>query len=341
MKKLCFGVLFAACAAVLVGAPPALATPQDKKDDKAKDDKPKDAKDEKEKPVLPVALLAFEERGSGAKDLGAKVGDLLFAKLVAKPEFFLVDRADLKKILDEQSLSLTGSVKADEAVKVGQLTGAKLLVTGSVVQVDKQVHLVAKVISSETGRVTGTSVEGALTDDLGALAGKLADAIDETVAKQGEKLVPKAVPLVDRVAELNKKLGAGVRPVVAIQITEKHIGQPAVDPAAQTEVTKLAKDLKFEVIDLDEGGKSKADVLITGEGFSEVAGRVGGMISVRARVELKAVDRKTGKVIATDRQTVMVVDLSEQVAGKAALQNAAELLAERVLPKLVAPEKKK
>ncbi len=334
MRHVCFGLAFAVSAALLVGgAPLAHVRGQEKKDDKAKDDK--------DKVVHPVALLGFEERGAGAKDLGAKVGDLLFAKLVAKPEFYLVDRTDMKKVLDEQQLSLSGAVKADEAVKVGQLTGARIIVTGSVVQVEKKVYLVAKIIGTETGRVAGASVEGVLSDDLGALAGKLADAIDEAVAKNADKLVPKPVPVVDRVAELNKKLGTGARPVVAVQVAEKHIGQPAVDPAAQTELTKFAKDLGFEVIDLDEGGKSKADVLITGEGFSEVAGRVGGLVSVRARVEVKAVDRKTGKVIAADRQTVVVVDASEQVAGKTALQNAAADLAERVLPKLVTPAKKK
>jgi hypothetical protein len=36
----------------------------------------------------------------------------------------------------------------------------------------------------------------------------------------------------------------------------------------------------------------------------------------------------------------MLVDLSEQVAGKAALQNAAADLAERILPKLVSGAKK-
>lgn len=51
------------------------------------------------------------------------MGDLPFAELVAKPEFDLVDRADLKKVLDEQTLDLSGAVKADEAGKVGQLTG--------------------------------------------------------------------------------------------------------------------------------------------------------------------------------------------------------------------------
>jgi TolB-like protein len=337
MKSLGFVVAFALAAALVGSLPPsvALGNGQEKKEDKAAEEK-KDARD-KERPVLPMALLAFEERGAGTKDLGAKVTDLLFAKLAAKPDLFLVDRGDIKKILDEQALSLSGAVKADEAAKVGQLTGAKLLVTGSVVQVDKKLYLVAKVISSETGRVAGASVDGAQSDDLGALAGKLADAIDDTIGKQGEKLVPKPVPVKDRVAELNRRLGKGPRPVIAVQIPEQHLGTPV----AQTEITRLAKELGFTVIDLDETGKSKADVLITGQVLRAAPVPVGRLMSVSARVELKAAHRKTGTVLATDRQTAVAIDLSEQLAGAQALQDAAARLAERLLPKCVGFEPKK
>ena len=58
-------------------------------------------------------------------------------------------------------------------------------------------------------------------------------------------------------------------------------------------------------------------------------------MSVKARVVLKAVDRATDKVLAVDRQTVVMVDLSEQIAGKAALQEAAAQIAARILPKLM------
>lgn len=314
--------------AVLSGLTSASAQDQDK--EKLKD----------EPAVYPVALLGFEERGVGAKDMGPKVADLLFAKLAAKPGFYLVDRTDLKKVLDEQTLSLAGAVKADEAVKVGQLTGAKLLITGSVVHADKKIYLIVKVIGSETGKVAGVSVEGATTDELGTLTGKLADQIVEKLGKEAEKLSPKPAAIVDRLAELNKKLGKAARPIVYVSVSERHVGAATTDPAAQTEVSRFCKLTGFELVDPDEGSKGKADILITGEGISETAGRVGGLVSVRARVELKAVDRKTGKVIAVDRQTALVVDLSEQVAGKQALQDAAAMLAERILPKLVKAEKK-
>ena len=279
----------------------------------------------------PVALLGFEERGAGVKDLGPKVADLLLAKLLAKPDLCLVDRTDLQRVLDEQRLSLSGAVKPDDAVKVGQLTGAKLLVTGSVLEVDKKRHLIVKVIGTETGKVAGVSVEGATTEELGDLVGKLAELLAEKIDKEAPNLSPRPTATVDRIAELNKKLGKQTRPIVFVFMT---------NPAAQTEIDRFLKETGFELVDPDEGNKGKADILITGEGLSESAGRLGGLVSVRARMELRAVDRKSGKVIAVDRQTTVVVGASEQIAGKQALQDAAAALAERVIPKLVKVEKK-
>ena len=285
--------------------------------------------------VYPVAILGFEERGIGAKDYGPKVADLMFARLVVNPDLYLVDRADLAKTLAEQSLNLSGAVEADEAARVGQLTGAKILITGSVIQVDKKLILVAKVIGTETTRVLGASATGDLGDDLGPIVDTLADGVTGVITKQAVKLVPEPVAPADRVKAIAARLGAA-RPVVTVKIGERHIGTPVVDPAAETEVVRLAKAVGFEVIDPSVGATGRADVAITGEAFSEVAGRVGDLVSVKARVEVKAVDRKTGKVLASDRQTAVVVDLAEQIAGKAALEQAAGALAERILPKLAA-----
>jgi TolB-like protein len=290
--------------------------------------------EEKAPAVYPLAVLTFQERGDGAKDYGPKVADLLFAKLAAKDGVTMVERNDLKKVLDELELGLSGAAKPGEAARVGQLTGAKLLLTGSIIQVDRKLILVARLIGAETGQIAAASVEGKTSDELGTMVDKLADAVADKL-KEADKLVARPAPAVDRLAALKQKMKKGARPVVWVSVSERHVGRPAVDPAAQTELIAFLKGTGFEVIDAEEGGQGKADLLIKGEAFSETAGRVGDIVTAKARVEIKVVDRKTDKVVAVDRQVAVAADLAEQSAGKAALQEAAAAIAERLLPKLV------
>jgi hypothetical protein len=190
-------------------------------------------------------------------------------------------------------------------------------------------------VGAETSRLTAVSVEGKASDELGPLVDQLAQKVTEAIAKQGDKLVARAASKQDRLAALRKALGQGKRPRVLVQIGERHVGGARIDPAAQTEVMYYARESGFTVIDPEEGLKSDADIVIRGEGLSETASRQGNLVAVKARVEVRAVERRTDRVLAVDRQTALVVDLTEQLAGKAALQEAAARLAERLLPKLV------
>lgn len=284
--------------------------------------------------MYPAAIFAFEERGEGVKDLGAKVSDILFASLAADPNLMLVDRQDIRRVLDEAELNLSGAVTPAQAIQVGQLTGAKILITGSIIEADKTLYLVAKIIGTETTRVLGTSVKGKTSDEIGPLAEELARKVGETVAKDSSKLVAKEVKTEDLIAAVKKSLGDAKRPIVTVQVEERHVGQATIDPAAETELNLFLKECGFEVLDRSASEK-QADIIIKGEGFSEFAMRRGNLVSVKARLEIKAIDLATDKLIATDRQTAVVVDLTEQLAGKAALQEAAARIAERILPKLV------
>ena len=117
---------------------------------------------------------------------------------------------------------------------------------------------------------------------------------------------------------------------------EQHLSRAVIDPAVETELKLTLQQLGFEVIDLTASTKV-ADVMISGEGFSEAAGRRGNLISCRSRVELKAVHTADGKLLFTDRQTDIAVDLAETTAAKSALENATRKLLDRLVPKLVEP----
>jgi hypothetical protein len=280
-------------------------------------------------PPLTLAVFDFEARDVGAGDAGRNVAALLNASLSAEASLVTVERAELDKILGEQALSLSGTVSTESAVKVGNLVGAKILVTGRIFKVDADTILVAKIISAETSRVYGEMVKG--RESTADLAGGLARKIVKTVTDKGDTLVAKTLSREQRVELLKTSLKEARRPAVYVKIPERHYGTPAVDPAAETELMKLLLETGFTIAE----SEAKAEVLVSGEAFSAAAGRKGNLMICKARVEVKATLLKTGAVLSADRETSAAVDLAEQTAGKTALQQAADALASRLLPKLV------
>lgn len=281
--------------------------------------------------VLTVAVFDFESRD--AREAGSQVATLINAQLSAEPELITVERAELAKVLGEQELGLSGTVSQDTAAKVGRLTGAKVLVTGRVFKADKETVVVAKIIGTETGRVYGEIVKSAakpFTD----LSTELAEKIAKTIAARAETFVAKVQTRDDRIAVIKKALKLEKPPTAMVAIAERHLGGPTIDPAAETELTLILKDCGFTI--LDSKSDQKPEIDFQGEAFSEFGTRKGNLFACKARVELKAIDKATGRILGVDRQTSVAVDLSEQIAAKQALQQATLELAERALPKWLA-----
>ena len=277
----------------------------------------------------PLTLAVFDFEAKDAGDLGKNISSLLNATLSMDANVITVERSELNKVIGEQELSLSGTVSADTAAKVGHLTGARILVTGRVFKLGNDNVIVAKVIGTETSRVYGEMVKG--RGEPAELAADLSGKILKTITDKADSLVVRAEPREDRLKALKIRLGDGRRPAVFVKLPERHYGAPVNDPAAETEFMKLLQDTGFAVVE----SQGKADVVISGEAFSAAAGRKENLQIARARVEIKAILVKSGEVLAVDRETSVAVDLAEQTAGKTALQRASEEIALRIIPKLV------
>jgi len=282
--------------------------------------------------VLTVAIFDFESNDEAVRGLGPKVASLLNANLSAEPHIITVERTELAKALGEQELGLSGTVSPDTAAKVGHLTGAKVLVTGRVFKADKELIVVAKIIGTETSRVYGELVSGTAAASITDLSTDLAKKIATTISEKGDTLVAKVESREDRIAKIKKSLNQSKLPAVSVKVGERHFGQLVIDPAAETELGMILKECGFTLV--DDKSPQKADVEITGDAFSAFGLRKGNLISCKARIELKA-QRRTGEILAVDRQMSVAVDITEQTAAKTALQQAAAELAERFIPKIV------
>ena len=284
---------------------------------------------------LTVAVLGFESSDPRQKPAPAEVTELFGVFLGTNPEITLVERAEIDRILGEQTLGLSGLTAPDSAAKVGQLLGAKALITGRIIPTGDQTLVVAKVMSTETSRVFGETVPAGkdLTTPLEELAGK----VGALLQKNHAAFAPKILTREERIAKLREVVKGNGR-TVSVRIEEQDLGRPVIDPAAQTEFEKTLLELGFTVF--QPGGEAAAPQFrITGEAFSQPGARRGQLISTRARVEVR-VEAMDGTVLAVDAETATGVDTAEAIAGKSALQDAALTLLERIAPKLSDPSDK-
>jgi hypothetical protein len=288
-------------------------------------------------PAITVAIMDFESKAPGNPDLGEQLGDILTARLSIQDQFRLVERKKLQDAIKELQVNLSGLAENDQAVKVGKILGAKILIFGRAFPVDKDLYIVAKVVGTETSRVKGViangKLEGRLSDVINDLAEKLAAGLQEW----GPQLLPENEKLEGAVDRLRQQLAGKKLPTVAVTVSERHANRRPADPAAATEIKRVLKEVGFTVIDSDgsvgarHASPSDAQVVISGEGVSDFGAQLGGLVSCVARLEVQATWRDSGKVIAAERTTRRAVDLSETIAAKTALQAAGHELAIHVV----------
>ncbi len=300
---------------------------------------------------------AFNEvmnKDSGTKTLtlGEKITEILTAEISGNPAAELVEREKINKAYDELALGKTGLVDDATAARIGHMVGAQVLVTGRAFPVDDELFIVAKVMGVETSRVFAAKTSGPLSGKLVPMVQELGGSVSKVLLKHDTELVGKELKEKDYEALLQSAVGDRKRPTISVYVKEHHVTSEAIDPAVDTELTYLLQKTGFHVIDeknkpladwaaayLEDSSRKPptsagTDVVIVGEAFSEFAARRGELVSCKARVELRAIDLKTGEVLAIDRKTATAVDLAEHIAAKAALQKATQELSLTLIPEV-------
>ena len=279
---------------------------------------------------ITVGILKFQ---SHFIMLSKDVTSLVTGNLSSDPRLSFVERAQLEKVLGEEALGASGIISPESAARIGQLTGAKVLVTGRVLLLKKtEVVILANIIGTETGRMFSQTEQGSRSN-LVALTTDLSGKIAQIIVDQSTNFMASTATLREqRIAEIIGKIKDGKRPSVSIKVAEQVPGGSGAFQTTETELGLLLQKAGFTVV--DEKSDVKPDIYLTGDAVAATTQKSGNFFSAHATLEIKAQERTTGKILSFDRQENVAADIGEQMAARKALENATDDLAERLLPLL-------
>ncbi|MBI9085456.1 MAG: hypothetical protein JEZ11_17805 [Desulfobacterales bacterium] len=150
---------------------------------------------------LRVAANPFKRQFIG-KDQKLSFGleDLFISAMIKTGRFSVIDRQEMKKLLEELRLSQTGLIDEDQALEAGKMMAADGMIFGSVLERENSVEIYLRVLDTETAEaiaaadIYGEDVDVERLRSLGrGLDIKLADALPVVegivVQADGDKIV--------------------------------------------------------------------------------------------------------------------------------------------------------
>jgi TolB-like protein len=97
-----------------------------------------------------LAIIDFTSKGISRAD-AEMVNDLLRSKMINTGEFIIVERSQMKEIMREQSLQMSGCTDTACAVKVGRLLSARKILVGTVNKWRRKILITGRIIDVEKG----------------------------------------------------------------------------------------------------------------------------------------------------------------------------------------------
>ncbi len=115
-----------------------------------------------------IAILELEANGVTKSD-ARTLTNKLRGELIKTGRFDVIERNQMKAILDEQGFQQTGCISEECAVKIGQLIGVKKIIAGSIGKIENTYIISIRMIDVGRGKViknVDDEIPGSLTDVL-------------------------------------------------------------------------------------------------------------------------------------------------------------------------------
>lgn len=284
--------------------------------------------------VRPIRVAVFDFDVLKGVDLEpAALTDQVNSMLAAMSKVTIVNRDEIRKVADEHKIALSGLVDAASASELGKFLAAQYVIVGRASKIGQSNYLVLKIVDVATTVQTTVSAKAPAEKGVEALIDKLRDLLEPQVVKLQQ---PQQVPPDESLDKLRQAAAPLAGKVFILDVPERHIDRPLGDPAAQMAIANRLKAAGMEVVipkdpvdgwkkSLLETGKygdKKVDYLLEGEGVSSLAASVQGMVSCRARVELRLIAVPGHDTSVTDKGVGAHVDMVEALAAKSALEEA-------------------
>ena len=106
-----------------------------------------------------LAVLDLRDGGSMGPDvqdlsnLGAGLAMMLTTEMMRNPRAEMVERDQIKQLIEEQGLALSGFVDESTAIEVGRLVGAQYMLFGTYTDIMSRLRVDVRVVDVETGRL--------------------------------------------------------------------------------------------------------------------------------------------------------------------------------------------
>ncbi|MCX5841368.1 MAG: hypothetical protein NTY16_07950, partial [Deltaproteobacteria bacterium] len=140
-----------------------------------------------------ILVYPFENTGDKQYSwISAGMTETAIHDLMGIREVSVISNADRRKIMEETKFILSGLVAEETMVKVGKLTGANVIFTGSYLVSENNIRVIARLVNVETGKVESSAkIDGTLE--------KIFDLQDKVVLTLLSETTKVIIPEVNRV----------------------------------------------------------------------------------------------------------------------------------------------